>query len=77
MLQADGGWYAVLQVPTLMSEEDLVLALLADDGVLVHPGYFFDFAAESFLVLSLLAPERDFSEGVGHVLRRFADARGL
>ena len=26
------------------------------DGVLVHPGYFFDFRRESFLILSLLPP---------------------
>ena len=42
---SDGGWYAVLQVPSLESEEDLVVALLTTDGVLVHPGYFFDFPA--------------------------------
>ena len=56
VLRSDGGWYAVLQVPSLESEEDLVLRLL-DDGVLAHPGYFFDFPRESFLVVSLLPPE--------------------
>ena len=66
-----GGWYAVLQVPTLESEEDLVVRLLTDDGVLAHPGYFFDFPRESFLVVSLLPPEAVFADGVARVLRHF------
>lgn len=73
-LRAEGGWYAVLQVPSLRSEEDLVLDLLTSGGVLTHPGYFFDFPRESFLVVSLLAPETAFSEGIGRVLRYFEGA---
>ena len=71
VLNADGGWYAVLQVPSLMPEEDLVLSLLTEDRVLVHPGYFFDFASEAFLVLSLLPPEAAFSDALSRVFRRF------
>jgi aspartate/methionine/tyrosine aminotransferase len=51
-----GGWSAVLQVPAVGSEEGLVLDLLEHDGVLVHPGYFFDFPREAFVVVSLLPP---------------------
>jgi aspartate/methionine/tyrosine aminotransferase len=71
LLRADGGWYAVLRVPSIMSEQDLVVSLLADDGVLTHPGYFFDFPSEAYLILSLLAPPAAFVEGVKRVLRRF------
>jgi aspartate/methionine/tyrosine aminotransferase len=71
LLEADGGWYAVLRVPSIMSEEDLVLDLLAEDGVLVHPGYFFDFPRESFLVVSLLPPTDRFADGVSRILGRF------
>ena len=71
LLEADGGWYAVLRVPSIMSEEDLVLGLLAEDGVLVHPGYFFDFPRESFLVVSLLPPTDRFADGVSRILGRF------
>jgi hypothetical protein len=39
--------------------------------VLTHPGYFFDFPRESFLVVSLLAPEAPFSDGITRVLRHF------
>lgn len=71
VLRSDGGWSAVLQVPTLEPEEDLVLRLL-DDDVLTHPGYFFDFPRESFLIVSLLPPEASFASGVSRVLRHFA-----
>ena len=70
VLRSDGGWYAVLQVPSLESEEDLVLRLLAA-GVLAHPGYFFDFSRESFLVVSLLPPEAAFADGISRILRHF------
>jgi alanine-synthesizing transaminase len=70
VLRSEGGWYAVVQVPTLRSEEELVLDLLLSDGVLAHPGYFFDFPRESYLVVSLLVPEAEFSEGVERLLSR-------
>jgi aspartate/methionine/tyrosine aminotransferase len=71
VLASDGGWYAVLQVPSLESEEDLVVRLVTAAGVLVHPGFFFDFPRESFVVVSLLAPSDVFLDGVGRVLRHF------
>jgi alanine-synthesizing transaminase len=63
VLAADGGWSAVLRVPATQTEEALSLALL-EDGVVVHPGYFFDFPHEAFLVVSLLPPEEEFVRGV-------------
>jgi aspartate/methionine/tyrosine aminotransferase len=71
VLHAEGGWYAVIRVPSYVSEEELVLDLLVNHGVLTHPGYFFDFPRESFLVVSLLPPEAVFREGVGRVIRHF------
>jgi alanine-synthesizing transaminase len=72
VLNSDAGWYGVLQVPTFEPEEDLVVHLLEQQGVLVHPGYFFDFDRESFLILSLLPPPHIFQEGLTRVLRHFA-----
>jgi aspartate/methionine/tyrosine aminotransferase len=72
VLASEGGWSAILQVPSLESEEGLVVNLLNEDGVLVHPGYFFDFPRESYLVLSLLVSEAHFDDGTDRVLRRFA-----
>src|SRR5262249_52417179 len=71
VLPSAGGWYVVLQVPSLDAEEELVLDLLATDEVLVHPGYFFDFPRESFLIVSLLPPPATFAAGVERVLRHF------
>lgn len=68
MLEPEGGWCVVLQVPAIESEETIVLRLLEEQHVLVHPGYFFDFHKEAFLVLSLL-PEPDvFAAGLARVL---------
>jgi alanine-synthesizing transaminase len=64
-----GGWSAVLRVPAVEAEEDLVLRLLSDHDLLVHPGYFFDFPSEAFLVLSLLPPEDLFLEGIERLAR--------
>jgi aspartate/methionine/tyrosine aminotransferase len=71
LLHADGGWYAVIRVPSLEPEEELMLAVLRESSVLAHPGYFFDFASESFLVVSLLTPEPAFADGVSRILDRF------
>jgi hypothetical protein len=68
VLAADAGWSAVLRVPSRVSEEDLVIALLAERGVLIHPGFFFDFPREAFLVSSLLPEPAVFAEGVARVL---------
>jgi aspartate/methionine/tyrosine aminotransferase len=70
VLPAEGGWYAVLHVPSVEPEEDLVLRLVTD-GVLTHPGYFFDFPRESYLIVSLLPPETAFADGIMRVLRHF------
>jgi alanine-synthesizing transaminase len=70
VLPCEAGWSAVLRVPSTRPEEDLVVELLERDGVLVHPGFFFDFAHESFLVVSLLPDRPAFVEGVRRVLER-------
>jgi len=72
LLRAEGGWSAVIRVPATEPEDRLVVALVEQDGVLVHPGYFFDFAHEAFVVVSLLTPPDVLEEGVARLLRRFA-----
>jgi alanine-synthesizing transaminase len=69
VLEAEGGWYAVLQVPRTRSEEEWTLDLLAQRDVLVQPGFFYDFAGEAFLILSLLTPPEVFAEGVRRVIQ--------
>ena len=70
VLHAEAGWYAVVQVPATRSEEALVIALIERDRVLVHPGYFYDFPREAFLVISLLPEPAAFAAAVTRVLTR-------
>jgi aspartate/methionine/tyrosine aminotransferase len=69
VLRVEGGWSVVLRVPSRGAEEELVLDLLERERVLVHPGYFFDFTRESYLVASLLPPEDTFAGAMAKVLR--------
>jgi aspartate/methionine/tyrosine aminotransferase len=68
LLPPEGGWSAVLRVPATQSEESLVLSLLNDHHVIVHPGFFFDFPNEAYLVVSLLPETVEFEEGIRQVL---------
>ena len=70
MLHADAGWSAVLRIPSTRPEEDFALDLLDSSGVLVYPGFFFDFAQEAFVVVSLLPQPDAFAEGVRRILER-------
>lgn len=70
VMPVEGGWSAVLQVPAYRSEENLVVELLTEDHVLVHPGYFFDVEREAFLVLSLLPEPQVFDPAVRRMLAR-------
>ena len=76
VLRAEGGWSAVVQVPAVESEEELVVTLVTEDGVLVHPGFFFDFPREAFLVLSLIAEPGRFDAGVGRLMARACRSAG-
>jgi aspartate/methionine/tyrosine aminotransferase len=67
-LTVEGGWCAVLRVPATRSDEDLAIELLTTRGVSVHPGHFYEFPADGYLVASFIAPERTFAEGIGRLL---------
>jgi aspartate/methionine/tyrosine aminotransferase len=68
-LELEGGWYAVLRVPAIASDEDLAIDLLQEAGVLTQPGHFYDFPAEGYLVLSLVTESQTFRNGVGRMLQ--------
>jgi alanine-synthesizing transaminase len=67
-LKVEGGWYAVLRVPATRSDEELAIELLMAKDVYVHPGHFYDFPADGYLIVSLMTPEQDFSEGMKRLL---------
>jgi aspartate/methionine/tyrosine aminotransferase len=69
-LPSEGGWSALVRVPATRTDEAWATALLVEDGVLVHPGYFFDLRGGTFLVLSLLPPPEVFAEGVRRLAAR-------
>jgi aspartate/methionine/tyrosine aminotransferase len=71
-LNVDGGWYAVLRVPALGSDEDLAIRLLRHAHVSVHPGHFYDFPSEGYLVLSLITEPEVFREGLKRLLEYVA-----
>jgi alanine-synthesizing transaminase len=67
-LTVEGGWYAVLRVPATQTDDDLVIDILRKARVLVHPGHFYDFPADGYLVLSLITPPEAFREGIDRLL---------
>ena len=67
LLPCEAGWSVILRVPAAHSDEEWALRLLREQDVLVHPGYFFDLALGSTLVLSLLPAPGAFMEGIRRV----------
>jgi aspartate/methionine/tyrosine aminotransferase len=72
-LEVDGGWYAVLRVPVMQSDEELAIRLLQKESILVHPGHFYDFPSDGYLVLSLITPAEKFREGIARMLQALND----
>lgn len=70
LLPVEGGWYAVLRLPRVLSEEEWALLLLQEEGVLCQPGYFFDFPEEAYLVVSLLGAPAELAEGARRLVAR-------
>ncbi|MFZ0814216.1 MAG: pyridoxal phosphate-dependent aminotransferase [Candidatus Sulfotelmatobacter sp.] len=67
-LSVEGGWYVVLRVPVTQTDEELAVELLRKKSVLAHPGHFYDFPSDGYLVLSLITPEGEFADGIGRIL---------
>jgi len=67
-LDVEGGWYVVLRVPVTQSDEDLAIEILRKYSVLVHPGHFYDFPTDGYLIVSLITSVHDFRKGIAKVL---------
>lgn len=76
ILAVEGGWYITLQVPRVRGEEEWTLELLEQENVLAQPGFFYDFEAEAYLVVSLLTVRETFEEGIARLRGRLAAERG-
>ena len=70
-LEVEGGWYAVLRVPATRSDEDLAIELLDTKNVYAHPGHFYEFPNDGYLVVSLITPTQVFATGIEHLLSLF------
>jgi alanine-synthesizing transaminase len=66
-LHCEGGWSAIIQLPARISEEEWITRLLQQQNVIVQPGYFFDMASEAYVVVTLITPGDEFSEGIRRV----------
>ena len=71
-LAVEGGWYAVLRIPATQSDEDLAIDLLHKASILVHPGHFYDFPRDGYLILSLITHPDQFHEGIDRLLKLLA-----
>ncbi len=69
VLRVEGGWYAILRLPAVLSSEQWAMRLLSRQNVFTHPGYLFDFAIEGCLVVSLLTPTETFRTGIRRILK--------
>ena len=67
-LKVEGGWYGVLRVPAKKSDEDLAIELIERAGVVVHPGHFYDFQKDGYLIVSLITREEGFRKGILSIL---------
>ncbi len=76
VLRSDGGWSAILRLPAVRTDEQWALALVEQDGVLVHPGYFFDLRGATYVVVSLLPRPDVFREAVRRLAARVTDVLG-
>ena len=74
VLPLRGGWSAVLRVPAILPEEELAVRLVERYGLLVQPGFFFDFPAEAFLVVSLLPDPGLFAAGIARLRHALDEA---
>jgi alanine-synthesizing transaminase len=70
-LEIEGGWYALLRVPATRSDDDLAVDLLTSKGIYVHPGHFYDFQTDGYLIVSLIIQEREFAEAIRRLLSAF------
>jgi aspartate/methionine/tyrosine aminotransferase len=70
LLGSQGGWCAILRLPAVKTDEEWALSFLTDDGVLVHPGYFFDLRGFTTVVPSLLPRPEVFREGAQRLVAR-------
>jgi aspartate/methionine/tyrosine aminotransferase len=74
-LDVEGGWYAVLRVPATCTDEELAIDLIEKERILVHPGHFYNFRGDGYVVVSLIVLPAEFHDGIGRMLRHLMPTR--
>lgn len=75
-LETEGGWYAVMRIRREQADdEELAIELLRKTHTLVHPGHFYDFAENGYIVISLIAACVDFQRGISNLTRYLQSER--
>ncbi len=64
----DGGYYLFPEIKTRKDEEDLVLHLLKNHGIFVHPGYFYDCEHGTHIMISCLTEKMKLIEGLKRIV---------
>ena len=73
LLIREGGWYSVLVIDDCIADDSRALDLLEQDQTLVHPGFFYDFHREGFVVISLLPVPELFRKGIRRLIHRYGE----
>ena len=68
VLDTEGGWNAIIELPRVISEREWVEKLLLEKNTLVYPGYFFDFEKEAYIVVSLIVEGKKTEKGIENIL---------
>lgn len=73
-LYREGGWYAIIALPDGITDEECCLELLEHHSLIIHPGFFYDFAETDKIVVSLIVPPKEFCEGLA-ILQEYLTGR--
>jgi alanine-synthesizing transaminase len=63
-LHVEGGWSMVIQLPRTKTDEQWTCLLLDESGVLIHPGHFYEFPDDRYVVVSLLPDPGVLRQGI-------------
>lgn len=69
LLGYEGGWYCVIKIKGKIDDDNFALKLLEEKYVFIHPGYFYDFEKDGYIVISLILPEQVFKTGIERILQ--------
>jgi aspartate/methionine/tyrosine aminotransferase len=69
----EAGWFAMLRLPAVLSDDAWVHRLLSEAGVLLHPGWLYDVPGGPWVVASLIVPPEDLARGAERLVALVAD----